>query len=70
MSYSGWNAKDKLEAKRCWDSLEKLKLRELVVADLCNEWRNTGNDHAKDLRLKDQLVLVDKVMEILRNACS
>jgi len=41
-----------------------------VVADLCNEWRNTGNDHAKDLRLKDQLVLVDKVMEILRNACS
>ena len=70
MSYSAWNSKDKAAAKKAWADLEQLKLRDLIVADLCEEWRNTGNDHAKDLRLKDQLVLVDKVMEILRNACN
>ena len=68
MSYSGWNAKDKLEAKKAWATLESLKLRDLVIDGLCDQWRNTANDPGKDMRLKDQLILVDKVMEMLRNA--
>jgi hypothetical protein len=39
-----------------------------MIEDLKEEWRNSFNNPAHDQRLKDQVVLVDKLFEVLKRA--